>query len=69
MKLQSVVLSLFALVPASGFRTNQRKPFGAPIGLQLYSLRDQFKAAPHSRSSPVIWHQALAAGCAPDTRK
>ena len=44
MKLLSVVLSLFALVPASGFRPNQRKPIGAPIGLQLYSLRDQFKA-------------------------
>src|ERR1051325_11851773 len=44
MKLLSVVLSLFALVAAPGFRTNQRKPIGAPIGLQLYSLRDQFKA-------------------------
>ena len=44
MKLLSVVLSLFALVPASGFHTNQRKPISAPIGLQLYSLRDQFKA-------------------------
>ena len=44
MKLLSVVLSLFALAPAAGFRTNQRKPIGAPIGLQLYSLRDQFKA-------------------------
>ena len=44
MKLLSVVLSLFALVQASGFHTNQRKPISAPIGLQLYSLRDQFKA-------------------------
>src|SRR5689334_2588369 len=40
MKLLSVVLSLFALVPASGFHSNQHKP----IGLQLYSLRDQFNA-------------------------
>src|SRR3954470_4956527 len=44
MKLLSIVLSLYALVPASGSHTVQRKPIRAPIGLELYSLRDQFKA-------------------------
>ena len=46
MKYLLLLLLLFMLLPSSGFRANQRlsKPAVAPIGLQLYSLREQFKA-------------------------
>ena len=42
MKHLSLLLLLLTLVPASGFHQRSRKPAVAPVGLQLYSLRNQF---------------------------